>query len=130
MGTLNSFLLSAYHLNDRQIESQVPVLENVRDITMSRDGSYALVSYEDAAPPELWRTHIINNSARMALSQTYLPATAIDFAGPSYLGYVSRLQRSLDIEADTTLMLSGVDEQFIICAEKSRFLRHPVWCHC
>lgn len=75
-----------YDLNDRTIENQVPVLENVRDVTISRDGTMALVSYEDTAPPELWRIDLIKNEARLALLHTYIPATPVDFAGPSYFG--------------------------------------------
>lgn len=52
-----------YHLADEEIEYQVPVLEDVRNIQVGRDGQMALVSY-DTAPPELWGIKLIprNNS--------------------------------------------------------------------
>lgn len=74
------------------IESQVPVLEEVRDITLTADGHYALVSYEDTSPPELWRVAMVpkpgstEHEARLTLVHTYIPATVVKFAGPSYFG--------------------------------------------
>ncbi|KAH7099722.1 WD40 repeat-like protein [Auriculariales sp. MPI-PUGE-AT-0066] len=52
-----------YNRLEKEIENQVPVLHDVRDITLSKDDKFALISYEHKAPPQLWQT---------------------DFAGPSY----------------------------------------------
>ncbi|KAG8884759.1 hypothetical protein FRB97_003279 [Tulasnella sp. 331] len=95
-----------YDLNDNTIENQVPVLERVRDITISSDGQHALVSYEDTAPPELWRMAMIRKQiegteeleARLTLDHTYIPAETVHFAGPSYFG--------------------GASDQLVICAGK------------
>ncbi|KAG8941116.1 hypothetical protein FRC03_004846 [Tulasnella sp. 419] len=92
-----------YNMSTMKSESQVPVLENVRDVTVSADGQHALVSYEDTAPPEVWRIHMIPGEAgqwaRLSLLYTYIPATPVEFAGPSYFG--------------------GANDQFIICAGKN-----------
>ncbi|KAG8916205.1 hypothetical protein FRC01_003300 [Tulasnella sp. 417] len=98
-----------YHLKDKKVECQVPVLENVRDVTISSDtsnGYLALISYEDTAPPELWRISVVNvedrqetrQETRLQLLQTYMPTAVVEFAGPSYLG--------------------GTQDQFVICAGK------------
>ncbi|KAG9016041.1 hypothetical protein FRB90_003765 [Tulasnella sp. 427] len=92
-----------YDLGDKKIECQVPVLENVRDVTISNDrdnssGYLALISYEDTAPPELWRVSVVAKEARLQLLQTYMPTATVEFAGPSYLG--------------------GKQDQFVICAGK------------
>ncbi|KIO23073.1 hypothetical protein M407DRAFT_215440 [Tulasnella calospora MUT 4182] len=96
---------AVYHLVDKKVECQVPVLENVRDVTISSDisnGYLALISYEDTAPPELWRISLVNvesrQEARLHLLQTYMPTAVVEFAGPSYLG--------------------GIQDQFVICAGK------------
>lgn len=82
-----------YHLGNKKVECQVPVLENVRDVTISSDrsnGYLALISYEDMAPPELWRMSVVHiddrEEARLHLLQTYMPTAVVEFAGPSYLG--------------------------------------------
>lgn len=82
---------SVYHLVDKKIECQVPVIENVRDVTITSDrdmnnGYLALISYEDTAPPELWRISVVNQETRLHLLQTYMPTAVVEFAGPSYLG--------------------------------------------
>ncbi|KAG8903781.1 hypothetical protein FRB99_002771 [Tulasnella sp. 403] len=105
-----------YDLTDQTVENQVPVLENVRDVTISSDGQVALVSYEDKAPPELWRLGLVRDEGRLTLLRTYMPSVQtnppppnappqtgaptnlVEFAGPSYFG--------------------GKGDQFIICASK------------
>lgn len=55
--------------------SQTPVLNEVRDITIAqaKTGTIALISYENKAPPQLWKIELIkaqdNNSmiARLTL---------------------------------------------------------------
>jgi len=87
-----------YDLADKKVENQVPVLENVRDVSIGSDGALALVSYEDRAPPEVWAIDIVANEGRLRLLNTYMPTAPVDFAGPSYFG--------------------GVKDQFVICAGK------------
>lgn len=93
--------------------SQTPVLNDVRDITLARQGLVALISYENKvhisiyvfeshqlsnrtsyqAPPQLWKLELVkdreNNlisTARLTLRHTYMPKAPVDFAGPSYFG--------------------------------------------
>lgn len=83
----------------------MPVLHDVRDITLARNGLVALVSYENKAPPQLWQIQMVkdpnddnNVSARLSLSHTYMPKSPVDFAGPSYFG--------------------GNNDQLVLCAGK------------
>ncbi|RXW12920.1 hypothetical protein EST38_g12934 [Candolleomyces aberdarensis] len=86
--------LVVYNLETKQVESQTPVLNDVRDITIAqaRSGTIALISYENKAPPQLWKIELIkepdNNTmvARLILRHTYMPKMPVDFAGPSYFG--------------------------------------------
>lgn len=67
------------------------MLKEVRDITLTTDGRYALVSCLDT-PPELWRVAMVPKpgstepEARLTLVHTYIPSTVIKFAGRSYFG--------------------------------------------
>ncbi|KZV92646.1 WD40 repeat-like protein [Exidia glandulosa HHB12029] len=88
-----------YNRLEKEIENQVPVLHDVRDITISKDSRFALVSYEHKAPPQLWRIGMVKGDARLALLHTYMPNQETDFAGPSYFG--------------------GKDDQLIFCASKA-----------
>ncbi|TDL22745.1 WD40 repeat-like protein [Rickenella mellea] len=95
-----------YNLEEKEIENQVPVLNDVRDITLAKNGTMALVSYENKAPPQLWRVDHIkprpgeaHEKSRLSLQQTYMPRTPVDFAGPSYFG--------------------GKDDQLVLCAGKA-----------
>ncbi|KAG8932386.1 hypothetical protein FRC00_014649 [Tulasnella sp. 408] len=84
--------IKVYNLIDKKVECQVPLLGNVRDVTISSDtydGYMALISYEDTAPPQLWRISVVNiesqQETRLQLLQTYMPTAVVEFAGPSYL---------------------------------------------
>ncbi|KAF8591362.1 WD40 repeat-like protein [Ramaria rubella] len=88
-----------YNLIEKEIESQVPVMHNVRDITIACNGQLALVSYEDKAPPQLWRMDRVADDVRLSLRHTYMPNADVDFAGTSYFG--------------------GKDDQLILCAGKN-----------
>ncbi|KAI0049167.1 WD40 repeat-like protein [Auriscalpium vulgare] len=95
-----------YNLDRKEIENQVPVLHDIRDITLARNGHFALVSYEFKAPPQLWkletvkdRTKADTTTIRLSLRHTYLPKFPVDFAGPSYFG--------------------GKDDQLVLCAGKA-----------
>ncbi|KDQ58352.1 hypothetical protein JAAARDRAFT_34151 [Jaapia argillacea MUCL 33604] len=94
-----------YNLDKQDVEYQVPVLHEVRDITLARHGRLALVSHENKAPPQLWRLETIrdrqsdSNVVRIQLQRTYIPKMTVDFAGPSYFG--------------------GKDDQLVLCAGKA-----------
>ncbi|KAI0948106.1 hypothetical protein AcW1_009704 [Taiwanofungus camphoratus] len=89
----------AYNLFKKDIENRVPVLHDVRDITLARDDQVALVSYENKAPPQLWKLEMIKDIARLSLRHTYMPKVPVDFAGPSYFG--------------------GKNDQLVLCAGKA-----------
>ncbi|KAF8708086.1 negative gluconeogenesis, partial [Rhizoctonia solani] len=90
-----------YNLNTKEIENQVPLLQEVRDITLTEEGNYALVSYENKAPPQAWRIDKIlrEGKQRLVLAHTYFTKYPVDFAGPSYFG--------------------GVKDTFVLAASKS-----------
>ncbi|KAG6815849.1 hypothetical protein H0H87_010765 [Tephrocybe sp. NHM501043] len=78
------------------LPSQTPVLNDVRDITVAtseRSGIIALISYENKAPPQLWKLELLKDrenpsltKGRLTLRHTYMPKVLVDFAGPSYFG--------------------------------------------
>lgn len=91
------------------------MLNEVRDITIARNGDVALVSYENKvgnyffsiqsqsqlnvqAPPQLWRLETVRDTVRLALRHTYMPKVSVNFAGPSYFG--------------------GKDDELVFCAGK------------
>ncbi|EPT02101.1 hypothetical protein FOMPIDRAFT_1029426 [Fomitopsis schrenkii] len=89
----------AFNLEKKDIENRVPVLHDVRDITLARDDQVALVSYENKAPPQLWKLDLVKDTARLSLRHTYIPKVPVDFAGPSYFG--------------------GKNDQLVLCAGKA-----------
>ncbi|KAJ3763939.1 hypothetical protein EV360DRAFT_91547 [Lentinula raphanica] len=94
--------LSVYNLDRNEIEHATPVLNDVKDITLarsSRTGLVALVSYENKAPPQLWKLEMVKDVARLTLRHTYMPKTQVDFAGPSYFG--------------------GKNDELVLCAGKA-----------
>jgi len=77
---------------------------------VSQSNQFVLVSYENKAPPQLWKVELVKKQtdptgtapgivARLSLRHTYMPRTIVDFAGPSYFG--------------------GKDDQLIVCAGKA-----------
>ncbi|KAF8146964.1 hypothetical protein K438DRAFT_1944325 [Mycena galopus ATCC 62051] len=101
--------LVVYNTELKQIEHQTPVLNDVRDVTLARNtrqGLVALVSYENKAPPQLWKMELLKDRenaallvARLTLRHTYMPKRPVEFAGPSYFG--------------------GKDDQLVLCASKA-----------
>ncbi|CAE6439560.1 unnamed protein product [Rhizoctonia solani] len=70
-----------YNFRTGEVESQVPLLQDVRDIALTTLGNYALVSYENKAPPQTWRINEINvrkedgsdiTKCQLTISQTYV----------------------------------------------------------
>ncbi|CAE6502280.1 unnamed protein product [Rhizoctonia solani] len=90
-----------YNMQTREIENQVPLLQEVRYITLTEQGNHALVSYENKAPPQAWRIDKIlrEGKYRFVLVHTYFTKHPVDFAGPSYFG--------------------GVQDTFVLAASKS-----------
>ncbi|KAG5646394.1 hypothetical protein DXG03_003717 [Asterophora parasitica] len=88
--------LVVYNMATHQVENQTPVLNDVRDITVAsttRNGVIALISYENKAPPQLWKLDMVKDrdnpsvvTGRLTLRHTYMPKGEVDFAGPSYFG--------------------------------------------
>ncbi|KAF7968597.1 hypothetical protein HWV62_30047 [Athelia sp. TMB] len=98
--------LIIYNMETQKVENQTPVMHDVRDITITKNGLFALISYEDKAPPQLWRIEMVKDredpsivTARLNLRHTFMPKVPIDFAGPSYFG--------------------GKDDQLVLCAGKA-----------
>ncbi|KAF7360499.1 Catabolite degradation [Mycena venus] len=101
--------LVVYNMELKQVEHQTPVLNDVRDVTLARNtrqGLIALVSYENKAPPQLWRMELLKDRenaallvARLTLRHTYMPKRAVEFAGPSYFG--------------------GKNDELVLCAGKA-----------
>ncbi|KAH9042506.1 Quino protein amine dehydrogenase [Lactarius pseudohatsudake] len=96
-----------YNLDRRVIETHVPLLHSIRDITLSRCGHFALISYEPKVAPQLWKLVAYYDwekvepiqTMTLSLRHTYIPKTAVDFAGPSSFG--------------------GRDDELVLCAGKS-----------
>ncbi|KAJ1311872.1 hypothetical protein OPQ81_010331 [Rhizoctonia solani] len=90
-----------YNLHTKEIENQVPLLQDVRDITLTEEGNYALVSYENKAPPQAWSIDgfPMEGKQQLVLAHTYFTKHPVDFAGPSYFG--------------------GVKDTFVLAASKS-----------
>ncbi|QRV75864.1 BRCA1 carboxy-terminus (BRCT) domain protein [Ceratobasidium sp. AG-Ba] len=77
-----------YNLTSDEIECQVPVLQEIRDVTLTEQGNHVLVSYENRTPPQTWRINTTNkgNKACLELAHTYFTNRSVEFAGPSYFG--------------------------------------------
>ncbi|KAH7927942.1 WD40 repeat-like protein [Leucogyrophana mollusca] len=89
-----------YNIGTKQCENQTPVFNDVRDITIARADLVALISYENKAPPQLWKLELLKDrDARLSLRHTYMPRGPVDFAGPSYFG--------------------GKDDQLVLCGGKA-----------
>ncbi|KAG5719222.1 hypothetical protein E4T56_gene13410 [Termitomyces sp. T112] len=88
--------LVVYSMETNLIENQTPVLNDVRDITVAtsaQGGIIALISYENKAPPQLWKLELLKDKenpnltkGRLTLRHTYMPKFQVDFAGRSYFG--------------------------------------------
>ncbi|KAL1720516.1 hypothetical protein EV715DRAFT_250205 [Schizophyllum commune] len=104
--------LIVYNMETNKVENQTPVLNDVRDITISRNAKHsltALVSYENKAPPQRWKMDLVKDMkdptqqamiGRLSLVHTYMPKdSSTDFAGQSYFG--------------------GKNDELVLCAGKS-----------
>ncbi|VDC07917.1 unnamed protein product [Peniophora sp. CBMAI 1063] len=111
----------SYNMEREEIECQVPVLSDVRDIALAKSGLHALVSYACKAP-QLWeletykqRTETVGpapgqepptsprtsaTTSRLSLKRTYYASHAQDgFSAPGCFG--------------------GTDDELVLCASKS-----------
>lgn len=96
-----------FNIETRTFENQTPVVNDVRDITISKRGGNVLISFERKTPPQLWKMELVRDArgqpyaqvARLLLRHTYLPKAQVDFAGSSYFG--------------------GKEDQLVLCAGKS-----------
>ncbi|KAJ6451706.1 hypothetical protein C8R47DRAFT_998354, partial [Mycena vitilis] len=100
--------LVVYNMDLHRFEHQAPVLNDVRDVTLARYTRHALVSYENKAPPQLWRVRLVEDQdnpalfvSRLELVHAYLPKHPVRFAGPSYFG--------------------GTNDELVLCAGKGAF---------
>ncbi|KAG9102645.1 hypothetical protein FRC07_010186 [Ceratobasidium sp. 392] len=104
--------LLIYNLRTREVEHHVPLLQDVRNVTLSNHtpkSTYALISYENKAPPQMWRIDMKTGIkqgeavARLILVHCkldiYSKESPVDFAGQSYFG--------------------GLNDSFVCCSSKS-----------
>ncbi|KAG8927526.1 hypothetical protein FRC02_008081 [Tulasnella sp. 418] len=108
-----------YNMSNMKSESRVPIVENVRDVTVSADGQHVLVSNEDTAPRSLansYDTVEVGQWARLALPYTYFSATPVEFAGPSYIGSANY----------QFIMCAGKNEKIHIWDRESGLLLHSL----
>ncbi|KAG8790503.1 hypothetical protein FRC12_011735 [Ceratobasidium sp. 428] len=88
------------NLKTSTIEHQVPLLQEARYVSLTQQGDYALVSYQNKAPSQAWRIVSFKRAqvCRLFLAHTYFAKRPVDFAGPSYFG--------------------GMEDSLILCASK------------
>ncbi|KAG6371704.1 hypothetical protein JVT61DRAFT_9047 [Boletus reticuloceps] len=91
----------------RQKESQTPLFDDVRDISISKRMPFVLVSFEQA-PPQLWKLEIVRDRAQTD--------------GESPLTARLNLKHSFALDAATSIAGSccfrGNGEQFVFCVGK------------
>ncbi|KAI0701046.1 WD40-repeat-containing domain protein [Cytidiella melzeri] len=105
-----------YNMEKNEIENQVPVLHDVRNITLAKDGHVALVSYENKAPPQLWELETVKNTIRLSLRHVYNTKVPIDFAGSSYFGGKN----------DQLVFCAGKDGDIFLWERESAVLLHHI----
>ncbi|KAI0075655.1 WD40 repeat-like protein [Panus rudis PR-1116 ss-1] len=77
-----------YNLAKHEIEYRVPTLYEVSKISITQNDRLALVSYDGKTPAQLWHidANSVDGTPRLALKQTYIPASPVELDGPSYFG--------------------------------------------
>ncbi|CUA69549.1 putative WD repeat-containing protein slr0143 [Synechocystis sp, PCC 6803 substr. Kazusa] [Rhizoctonia solani] len=76
-----------YNLSTEKIEDQAPLSHDLRSITLTEEGDFALVSYENKAPPEGWGiSKVATEGKRITYECTYFTKDPVDFAGPCCFG--------------------------------------------
>ncbi|KAG8732880.1 hypothetical protein FRC10_000546 [Ceratobasidium sp. 414] len=93
--------LLVYNMKTREVEHHVPLLQDVRNVTLSchtQKSTYALISYENKAPPQMWRIDM-KTGVKPGEPVARLILVHFDFAGQSYFG--------------------GPNDSFVCCSSKS-----------
>ncbi|KAF7318792.1 Catabolite degradation [Mycena chlorophos] len=96
-------LIAVYNTETKQIEHQMPVLDDVQAITLAKNTEQGVVAL---APPQLWKMDLVKDRknpnllvAKLSLRNTYKPEQIVGFAGPSYFG--------------------GKNDELVLCAGKA-----------
>ncbi|KAF8317733.1 hypothetical protein DL93DRAFT_2095693 [Clavulina sp. PMI_390] len=115
----------AYNFKTKTIESQVPVFNEVYDITISAAGNYALITYVHGVPPQLFRINKLrDHTTHLLLAQTYKHPSSVDFADSSYQAHFLTIGTE-----DSLVLCAGKDAKvFIWDRESARFL-HSLQVH-
>lgn len=93
-----------YNMVTKTKESQTPLADDIRDITMARKTSLILLSLEKA-PPQIWRLEIVKDrdrdctTSRMTLKHAFATKIPVEYVGSCCFG--------------------GCDDQFVVCAGKT-----------
>ncbi|KIJ06708.1 hypothetical protein PAXINDRAFT_177738 [Paxillus involutus ATCC 200175] len=95
-----------YNMLTKTKESQIPFVNDVRDITIARRSPVVLISPEKAAP-QLWKLEFVRDrdrsdyahTSRLSLKHTFGLKFPVDIVGPCQFG--------------------GKDDQFVLCAAKT-----------
>ncbi|EUC66910.1 WD repeat protein, putative [Rhizoctonia solani AG-3 Rhs1AP] len=75
-----------YSLNTKKIEGQMPLMHDVRGVTLVQAGDLALVSYEGNAPPQTWYLNRIPDTRTQEDGPKYQIKLSKKFAGTSHFG--------------------------------------------
>lgn len=112
------FEIVLYDLVNFKVIKRAPVFYEMCDIALACDDRYALVSYENRAPPQLWEYRTAQGKVNnIELKHTYMPKTPTAFAGlPAIFGgthdhLVLRAGTASDIyvwDRDTTSQLHRI----------------------
>ncbi|KAG8946865.1 hypothetical protein FRC03_001247, partial [Tulasnella sp. 419] len=79
--------LVAFNVVTGEIESQSPIMNTARNVTIGKEGKCALVSYEDRHPPELWEVSVSDEGTlKMSLHYACEVDQPVVFTGDSYFG--------------------------------------------
>ncbi|KZV68541.1 WD40 repeat-like protein [Peniophora sp. CONT] len=107
----------SYNLERKRVESQVPVLDDVRDITLAKSGLYALVSYECRAP-QLWKLETYKQRSEMdGLSSTQGPPSTP--VATSRLSLECTYTPHIPEGLSATGCFGGADDELVLCASKA-----------
>ncbi|KAI6159682.1 hypothetical protein EDD17DRAFT_887078 [Pisolithus thermaeus] len=93
-----------YNMVTKTKESQTPLADDIRDITMARKRPLVLLSLEKA-PPQMWRLEVVKDrdrdstTSRITLKHAFVTKIPVEYAGSCCFG--------------------GCDDQFVVCAGKN-----------
>ncbi|RPD69483.1 WD40 repeat-like protein [Lentinus tigrinus ALCF2SS1-7] len=81
-----------YSMIHKRVEHRVPILEDIRNVSLDKSGQHALINYSDETPPQLWSIERAspessnNPSAQLVLRHTFIPRGHTKFSGVSCFG--------------------------------------------